>query len=184
MPIREPLDTGNTFDSAFCWSGGKQDKSNENARPDSSQDSLLSCPTETDDESMDDLVATLKHKLRLKSNSCVTLYKHSRLSPYSLDASQGRKRYRTSLSCANSVAGDFGSSHGQLASADDAPCQMMDLLKEGSLIKEAVRRLQREAKLRSTAVTDHSEGLDYCQDFCDTSKGEANPPSAQLDTIY
>lgn len=120
-----------------------------------------SCSLETvdDDNRMDELVSSLSHKLRLKSSSCLSLCKQHRfISPYS-EASQATKGQR------NRSAMGLGEISPFKRQKVKVPCQLMrELLEEGSLISEAVKRLQTRSHRHSSDL----ERDTLRQGVCDT----------------
>lgn len=137
MPVFEP-----SFEktSAF-WLQQFDDR--ENKSPNNEYASVDTSPPESGatgsagEEAVDDLVTTLKHKLQLKSPSCASLCKQARKTsvPYVLEPRHKHHRAHHHRSM-------LGLDHNEWP-VDKVPCQLMrELLNEGSLIKEAVKRLQ------------------------------------------
>lgn len=92
---------------------------------------------------MEELVAAIKHNLRLKSKSCHSSLctKAKRVSPYDVPSRTSCKQHDDFCACA------FKSNrhHQKTVRQIDDPYEMLQvLLREGSLIKEAVKRLQLE----------------------------------------
>jgi hypothetical protein len=94
------------------------------------------------DSVVDDLVSTLTNKLCLKTKIC----KHNRMSPYRINNSAINKSQTNTPLCLNCkflINGNHNNSKERTqTSISDTYELMQELLKEGSLIKEAVKRLQ------------------------------------------
>lgn len=101
---------------------------------------------------VEELVAAIKHNLRLKSRSCHSLCsKSKRMSPYDVPGrtckhkgnSQSPDKMQCHSACSCVGQDKQHKSRKVLVQASDDPYEMLqELLKEGSLIKEAVKRLQ------------------------------------------
>ncbi|KAI1285500.1 hypothetical protein HDE_11942 [Halotydeus destructor] len=133
-------------DASFAWT----DK--ENRKNPASLGSCSSSNYSAEDNSMDDLVATLNRKLQLKSPSCFAKCKQYRstAAPYSLKRSQSKSLIYRSTS--------FDSDPNQRVTRSNFREELTgDLLKEGKLIREAVKRLH----LRTKSVSDIPDNSNY-----------------------
>lgn len=131
------------------------------------------------DAVVDDLVSTLKSKLQLKSPSYASLFKQRRAAtggPYSLDARNKttRAHHRSLLGLAD-TSGDENQLQDDVTQSwtrmgQKVPCTLMrELLNEGSLIKEAVKRLQMKTRRHSCDFEGQSTSSATDNTNCDIS---------------
>lgn len=130
------------------------------------------------DSVVDDLVSTLTNKLCLKSKSCHTICKHnrmSRMSPYQTHNSSITKTQSNNscfcLNCKFIINGNNSNNNAKhkSSSISDTYELMQELLREGSLIKEAVKRLQ-----YGKEVTKKIDFYDYSDDEFGQNENEIN----------
>jgi len=149
----------------------------ENHSPNESLNSVntssRSSPADTGDEAVEDLVSTLKHKLQLKSASHVSSFckqRRSASAPYNIESKNRNRRAMLDLVTTPDKSGDcplFGLNRKQQV---NVPCQIMrELLQEGSLIKEAVKRLQLKSRTCKNVCD-----LDVTFSNCDISSNNPN----------
>ena len=126
------------------------------SRPDSNETSPImsyvnninSDDSSVDGVGVDELVTNLTHKLCLKSKSLHLVCKQNRMSPYQLHNNSGVHRSSHPvnpcycLNCKYFNSANNINKQNKSASMNDPYDLMQELLKEGSLIKEAVKRLQ------------------------------------------
>ena len=149
MPIREPLES--------CENSPSVNSGCTNGPFNVIRESVGSNPPQAamakddgyDESPMDDLAVSMRNSLKLKTSAPSTsscFSKKHRLSPYSMQENQ---QNRCKSSCTSSD-GSFSNGYQYPSSAEDPGQAYEDvsdvgtcrLLREGSLIKEAVKRLQ------------------------------------------
>ena len=174
MPVYESeLEKTNVFWLEEAFTDNLQNNL-ENKSPNESLNSVntsvrSSADDTGDEQAVDDLVATLKHKLQLKSSSSFVKHRRSASAPYNLESRTRTRRAMLGLVTTPDKSGEchlFGLNKKQVS----VPCQMMrDLLQEGSLIKEAVKRLQMKSR-----TCRNSNELDVTFSNCDIGSKNSN----------
>ena len=157
-----------------------------NCEPNNSEDkeSYNGYKSSLNDSVVDDLVSTLTNKLCLKSNH--RLCRLSRLSPYQIHNSSiyNKSQPNNSCYCLNckyltesniNTTNRMNSGLKRSTSMSDTYELMQQLLKEGSLIKEAVKRLQFEGQ---QPMADKKS-----IDFYDCSEDEFNQNENQINFL-
>lgn len=151
MPmIREPFESCVNSSNINCNSGSSSSGLNP---PNQQQLIAMAKDEQYNEDSLDELALSMKNNLKLKASvpsSSSYLSKKHRLSPYSMQENQQNRSKSSCVSLDGIVGGTNGSvqqycsssgsdGHGQSSDQDVGTCR---LLREGSLIKEAVKRLQ------------------------------------------
>jgi len=148
----------------------KSNAINANSEPNNTEDNGYK--TALNESVVDDLVSTLTNKLCLKTNH--RLCRMSRLSPYQIHSSMYRSQGNNSCYCVNCKyllnSNTTNSKAGlkRSSSMSDTYELMQQLLKEGSLIKEAVKRLQLEVR----SPIEDKKPMDFYDDCSDEEFNE------------